>query len=257
MGDLPAMPFARRLAALAAAVLLSQPFGDALAAPAPTPAAPPAPQQLDVPGFAPAYYFPPVGRARPRRVVVVLHGRGGSPRDDCVKWARVATSFGWLLCPSGQEEYENGGRTWANSWPVAQRVVDASMEALRAKHPRAVQRVGHVLVGFSEGAYAAQNIGIREPRVFDRWLILASATKYWGGEGLEAMQRNGKALKRVYLLTGALDGVVEESRDAYERLKKARVHVRLRVVGDMGHEVPSARMRELYLGPLSWLVNGR
>lgn len=216
----------------------------------------PEPETLEVPGFAPAYYFPPRVR-RLQRVVVVLHGRGASPRDDCVKWSRVATDFGWLLCPSGQEDWGNGTRSWGNDWPGAQKVVDAAMEAIQKKYGN-IQQSGNVLVGFSEGAYVAMNIGVRESRVFSRWLVLASAARYWGGSGLEALDQNHRAIKRVYLLTGALDTpVLQESREAYEQLKKVRVHVRLRVVGDLGHEVPAPRMRELYHQPLSWLVHNR
>jgi predicted esterase len=214
------------------------------------------PIALDVPGPTQAWYFPPRVK-RARSVIVWMHGRGGNPHDDCIKWSRVATDFGYLLCPSGQEEHVNGGRTWANHWPGAQRQVDNALEALRTKHP-SIQKYGHVLMGFSEGAYAAQNIAVREPRVFNRWLILASAARYWGGEGLELIKQNRSSVKRVYLLTGELDTpVLAESREAYEVLKKNKVHVRLRVVRNMGHEVPASRMRELYHQPLTWLVHNR
>ena len=216
----------------------------------------PEPERLDVPPFSQAFYFKPKSKGA-KRVVVWMHGRGGNPHDDCIKWSRVATDFGYLLCPSGQDDQGGGNHSWNNDWPNAQRVVDAAMEALRRKH-RDVQRNGNVLIGFSEGAYTAMNIGVREPRVFDRWLILASAARYWGGPGLEALQQNRGSIKRVYLLTGAQDApVLQDSREAYEILKKHKVHTRLRVVHDMGHEVPASRMRELYHQPLSWLVHNR
>jgi predicted esterase len=214
------------------------------------------PDQLDVPGSAPAWYFAPKNK-KARMVLVWMHGRGGNPHDDCKKWSNVASGFGWLLCPSGQEDYGGGARAWNNDWPGAQRQVDNALEALRKKFPT-IQRYGHVLIGFSEGAYAAQNIGVREPRVFNRWLILASAARYWGGEGLEILKNNRAAIKRVYLLTGALDApVLDESKEAYETLKKNKVHTRLRIVHDIGHEVPASRMRELYQQPLQWLVHNR
>jgi len=213
------------------------------------------PERLDVPPFAQAFYFKPKVK-NARRVIVWMHGRGGNPHDDCIKWSRVATDFGYLLCPSGQEDQGGGNRSWNNDWPNAQRVIDAAMGALRRKHK--TQQLGNVLIGFSEGAYAAMNIGVREPRVFDRWLILASAARYWGGPGLEALEHNRAAIKRVYLLTGAQDApVLQDSREAYEILKKNKVHTRLRIVHDMGHEVPASRMRQLYHQPLSWLVHNR
>ncbi len=215
------------------------------------------PESLDVPGSAPAYYFPPRNRSAQRPVIVYVHGRGAYPREDCKKWASVATEFGWLLCPSGQQDEGNGARSWGNAWPVAQRVVDNALAGLRQKYGRKVQLQGNVLVGFSEGAYVAMNVGARESRVFNRWLILASTPRYWGPWGVDALQQNRQSLKRVYLLTGALDEVADESRDVQEVLKNHRVKSRLDLVDDLGHEVPASRMRQLYRGPLRWLVRAK
>lgn len=216
----------------------------------------PEPQSLDVPGAPSAYFYPPRRSTGQRPVIVYLHGRGGNPHDDCKKWSQVATEFGWLLCPSGQIAHGNG-RSWANAWPTAQRIVDASLEALRKSHGRRVQRYGNILIGFSEGAFAAQNIAVREARVFNRSLILASTSKYWGMPGLQALQENRRSIRRVFLLTGALDPVAPESREVYDALRDQHVRTKIEIIQDMGHEVPFSRMRELYRPALLWLANAR
>ena len=74
------------------------------------------------------------------------------------------------------------GRAWDNNWPSAHHATMAAISALRDKYGRRVQLWGNTLIGFSEGAYAAMNVGVREPRTFNRWLILAASSKYWGGD---------------------------------------------------------------------------
>lgn len=224
--------------------------------PAP-PAAPGPPEELPVEGSAPAYYYPPKSTSRQRPVLVYLHGRGGRPEDDCRKWARVAREFGWLLCPSGQEDRGGGARGWGNNWVAAQAAVDRALAAFHKKAGRRAQTRGNTLIGFSEGAYVAMNVGVREPQVFNRWLILAANTTYWGGEGEAELARSRAKLKRVYLLTGAQDEIVDSSRRVFDLLDRARVHVRLRVVDGLGHEIPEDRMVELYRRPLRWLADAR
>lgn len=211
------------------------------------------PERLDIEHGPPAFYYPPNGRGQ-KPVVVYLHGRGGYPDQDCQKWAKVAREIGWVLCPSGQEDRGGGARGWSNNWPASKVTVDRALAALREKFGRRVQLRGNILVGFSEGAYVAMNVGVREPDVYNRWLILAASTSYWGGEGEAALAQNRKRLKRVYLLTGAQDEVVNSTRRVFDLLDDAGVHVILRTPNDLGHEVPETRMRELYRRPLRWLA---
>ena len=213
------------------------------------------PGVLEVPHQAPAYYYPPRSRSSKKPVIVWLHGRGANPESDCRKWAKVALEFGWLLCPSGPENRGGGGRGWNNSWPGAKRAVDDALEAFHAKF--GARSKGHILIGFSEGSLAAMNIGVREPEVYNRWLIIAANDVYWGGEGLSELRKNKKKLRRVYLLTGEKDGVVENTRRVYDSLTKEQVKVRIWTPDDIGHEVPEARMKTFYRRPLRWLAAGR
>ncbi|MFZ5897458.1 MAG: LysM peptidoglycan-binding domain-containing protein [Myxococcota bacterium] len=201
-----------------------------------------------------AFYYEPTGPGRlgMRPVLVYLHGRGGHPEQDCKRWASVARNLGWLVCPSGPSPY-GSGRAWDNNWPSAHQITMSAIQALRARYGRRVQLYGNTLVGFSEGAYAAMNVGVREPRAFNRWLILAANTRYWGGPGLEALDTARERVRRVYLITGEHDEVVEGTRQVESWLRKARVTTRISIPKDMGHELALDRKPFLYAQALRWL----
>jgi predicted esterase len=211
------------------------------------------PLRLEVPGAPDAYYFKARGKGM-KPILMYLHGRGGNPAEDCRKWARVATQFGWLVCPSGPGDNGNGGRTWSNGAADAQRVIDATVQAMRAKYKRKVQLYGNTLIGFSEGAFIAMQVGIKDQRTWNRWLILGASEQYWGGEVTEALEPGKRKVRRVFLLTGENDGVAQNTVKVGETLKKLNVPVKVKLVAGMGHEVPSDRMISTYRRPLAWLV---
>jgi predicted esterase len=214
-------------------------------------------RQIDLPGASPAYYFPPQGKGRLglKPVIVYLHGRGGHPEADCRRWAKVARSYGWLVCPSGPVPYGDG-RAWDNNWPSAHHATMAAISALRSKYGRRIQLWGNTLIGFSEGAYAAMNVGVREPRTFNRWLILAASSKYWGGPGLEALGSAKDRVRRVFLITGEHDGVIDGTHEVQAWLRKAGVPTRVITPSKMGHEVALERKTEMYRSALGWLDAG-
>jgi predicted esterase len=212
------------------------------------------PGVLEVPHQGPSYYVPPRAKGGKKPVLVWLHGRGGNPESDCRKWAKVTADLGWLLCPSGPENRGGGGRGWNNSWPSAKQAVDAAVEAFHEKFGEKIQRKDHILIGFSEGALAAMNIGVREPERFSRWLILAANDVYWGAEGLGELRKSKKKFKKIYLLTGEKDMVVENTRRVYEHIQQEQIKVRIWTPEDIGHEVPGDRMRTFYRRPLRWLL---
>jgi LysM repeat protein/predicted esterase len=215
-------------------------------------------QELPLPGTAPAYYFEPTGPGHSgmRPVIVYLHGRGAEPKKYCQRWSRVARNLGWLICPQGPEDRGGGKRGWNNSWPAGRNVVMAAIDALRKKYGRRVQLWGNTLVGFSEGAFVAMNVGLREPRTFNRWLILGADTDYWGAAGLATLPEAKGRVRRVYLITGRQDDVVADADRVRHWLTEAGVPVRVSTPKDMGHEVALETKPAMYQAALRWLGEG-
>jgi predicted esterase len=211
------------------------------------------PLTLDVPGFSDAFYFKPRSKSR-RPIVLYVHGRGGNPFEDCRKWARVARQFGWVVCPQGPTQTDSGGRTWNNDAETAKKIIDATVVALQTKYPGRVKSRGDILIGFSEGAFIAQQVGARDPAHWSRWLILAANDRYWFGDAPQLLEQNRAKIRRVYLFTGEDDEVAENTRRAADMLKEAHIRVKMKILPGLGHEVPADRMITNYRRPLRWLL---
>jgi predicted esterase len=214
------------------------------------------PMRLEVEGAPEVFYYKPASAHGLKPVLMYLHGRGGNPLEDCRKWARVGRTFGWVVCPQGPGTSDTGGRTWANGPADAQKLLDNTVLALREKYHRRVQLRGNVLIGFSEGAFVAMNVGLHDQRAWNRWLILGASDAYWGGSVEEAFDPEKRKVKKVYLLTGENDGVAQNTVRVGDTLKKNKVPVKVRLVPGMGHEVPADRMITTYRRPLRWLLSG-
>lgn len=216
----------------------------------------PDPLVLEVPGQPDAYFYKPRGKSQ-RPILLYVHGRGGNTLEDCRKWARVALVFGWVVCPQGPATTDSGGRAWNNDADTAKRIIDATVSALRAKYKGRVRSRGNILIGFSEGAYIAQQVGLRDPVRWNRWLILAANDKYWWGDAPQLLETNRAKIRRVFLFTGENDEVADNTRRVGEMLKDAHIPVRLRIQPGLGHEVPADRMIANYRRPLRWLAAAR
>ncbi len=210
------------------------------------------PLRLEVENAPEAFYFKPRAKG-PKPVLMYLHGRGGNPQEDCRKWAKVGTQFGWVVCPQGPGTSESGGRTWANGAIDAQAEIDKVLDALRAKYKGRVMRRGNVLIGFSEGAFVAMNVGLKAQSTWSKWLILGASDAYWGSDVAEALDEEKRKVRRVYLLTGENDGVAQNTVRVGDTLKQSHVPVKVKLVPGMGHEVPGDRMISTYRRPLAWL----
>ena len=116
---------------------------------------------------------------------------------------------------------------------------------------------GNILIGFSEGAFVAQQVGLRDPARWNRWLILAANDQYWLGDAPQRLEANRSKIRRVYLFTGENDEVAENTKRAGEILKTARIPVRVKIVPGLGHEIPADRMITNYRRPLRWLAAAR
>ena len=132
--------------------------------------------------------------------------------------------------------------------------MDATLHALKDKYKRRVKLRHNILIGFSEGAFVAMQVGLKDPKTWNRWLILAANDQYWFGDTEAALAQDRKKLGRVYLLTGENDEVAENTERVGEMLRKAKVRTKVKIVPGLGHEIPQDRMVTTYRRPLLWLA---
>jgi predicted esterase len=226
-------------------------------------AEPPSPSvsRLTVAGSPDAFFVEPRSGegAQPegeQRLILVLHARHGDAEADCAKWADVLAPHGWVLCPGGPLGTD-GDRSWGG-FDAAKTVIDASVDALRARFAGRVRGADNLLIGFSEGALIAQILGLREPERWSRWLILAASNTYWGDDDERALvwlQGQRRKIARVVMLTGENDPVLENTLRAGALVRAAHIPVRVIVRRGLGHEVPESRMAANYAPSLRWLLD--
>ena len=197
------------------------------------------PERLNVTSMAGAYFYRPEGGARRARVIVYMHPRNGSPREGCRTFHEAVRRFGWLLCPIGAVDRGGGRREWRNDRDYANRETILALEELAARFPGRVRRHDNVIIGFSEGSYVGMNVALMNPQTFPRWFIIAADDRYIDGEE-ERIRRAAPSLRRVYFVTGIADGVVQNTRRAYDMLARSwgRRRIRMQILRDAGHELP-------------------
>ena len=210
------------------------------------------PQRLALSGNASGYYYEPAAKSGQLPVFMVLHGRGANAAAFCDAWAPVVRPMGWLVCPTGHASH-GGGNSWANDWVSGRKAMRNALTALRDKYGRRVQLYGNTLIGFSEGAFVAMNVGVREPRTYNRWLILGASASYWGALGDSLLAKSRASVRRVGLITGQLDIVHPGTLQTQSLLKKQGISVRLWDPEQMGHVVDLQQSRQMYEHALRWL----
>jgi len=196
-----------------------------------------APEVLELPGMPDAWFYRPRGGGM-RRVFVYLHSRGADPREACQRFSAIVPRFGWLVCPVGPGHRGGGRYVWNNNAMLARRYSVAAVNALRARFARRVRATDNVMMGFSEGAFVAMQAGLMEPTIFSRWVIFSAHDGYIG-MNTELYPAARLALRRIYLITGAHDEIVERSRRAEALMRRHRLgQVELRILPRANHELP-------------------
>ncbi len=199
--------------------------------------APGEPEVLELNGMPDAYFYRSAVGGR-SRVYVYLHARNADPRESCRQFSAVVPRFGWLVCPVGPGIGSEGRRQWNNNPIVARQYATAAVDALFRRFPRRARATDNVLMGFSEGAFVALQTGLNEPTIFPRWVIFAAHDRYLAIEH-EALVAAQRAVRKVYLITGAGDEIVEHTRRAAASLRRDRVgRVEMRILPGVGHQLP-------------------
>lgn len=191
-----------------------------------------------VPGSLRYHLSLPPGGSRGAPLILFLHGTGGV-RAVWNRWATVAQSRGYIVCMpvasgngAGDPKSGNRGNDSARRW------AEADIAKLCKLSQKLVQSLGAdpsrvYLFGYSNGAFFAQETGLRNPQLF-------SAVVSIGG-GCNVFQfPPGAADVGVYMIHGTADRAVpvEVARKSVQRLKNAGIsHIVLKEYPDRGHEL--------------------
>ncbi len=127
---------------------------------------------------------PPRDAGAPRSVAVYLHGLGDVPDGGCWYFGRAVGDQTWLVCPRAPVPY-GPGAAWSSP-ASARAAVARAIDAAEQRAPGTVDRAAPgVLVGFSQGAYAAQHLLRTQP---GRWRAVAFVAAHirWTRAQLEA-----------------------------------------------------------------------
>lgn len=155
----------------------------------------------------------PRGRGGPAPLLVALHGKGDGPARIEAE-AGEALPRGWaLLVPSGPVPRDRSrDRTIGDSWYLYDGDTPAFREALRRAEEHVLGILARVLaaepprgagapdprrvavLGFSQGAYLAGTLAVRNPRVFRAAVLVAGRLKH------EALREDLPAARGVRIL---------------------------------------------------------
>ncbi len=198
-----------------------------------------------------AYFVAPTVRRGAHPVFAYMHGRGAIPRRSCESFSRVAPDYGWLLCPAGWEHRGGETRGWGNDSYQSERALMRAVAKLRERFPGKVLQRRGLLAGFSEGAYVALQIGVRNPVRFPFLMIIGGTERYLGDD-LRFLKRASRS-SRVFLLTGEHDGVRDGTVRLKRTLRRNQVATRAWILPGIGHEIPD-RFTRIARHALWWLT---
>jgi predicted esterase len=193
--------------------------------------------------------YPPASASEPKPAIVFLHGMWSSPEDSCPKFESAATTFGFLVCPRGNAPLGDG-RMWAGSYADAARMIHAALDAAATMAPGRLDRSGGgTLLGFSNGAYFAAEVALREP---GRWtgLVLISMKL-----DLDARALHAAGVRRVILAAGDADEARAAMQSLAQRLDTPALEARFMSLGPVGHGFPPDVDRRM-VEAIAWVRSG-
>lgn len=212
--------------ALAFACLMSALFLCGVCCAAPKPLAPAiSASSADVVVFAPS------DRSRPRPLFVMLHGMCGSPENTCAAFAGTTARLGWLICPRAARACDGGGSTWA--YGERFETVERAVASVHQRFPGEIdESQGRTLIGFSLGAFVANDLAARGGARYSRVLLIGA--RVFPDSVL--LQRAG--VTRLLLAAGKYDMTHDHMAGQVRRLTRSGLPARFMDLGPVGHRFP-------------------
>jgi predicted esterase len=199
-------------------------------------------------GDLPTYAFAPASNDGAKPLTIYLHGICGDPGNGCPYFRDGATTASWLLCPSAPTECQGGGATWAGTAATQAATVKSAEEKISALYPQAVDaQRPRVLIGFSQGGYAARNLIKAEPGKFRAALFIGADIETTADEFKKA------GISRVAFASGRYDMMRKPLEKEAADLKAAGFPTRFVDLGAVGHTYAPAQNPEELRDAIAWL----
>ncbi len=198
-------------------------------------------ESVRVPGDRSVYV---VGAGAPvPRAIVYLHGKCGDPLAFR-PWAAAASRHGTLVSIQGDVPCDNGRRRWSHDLALAQRRIDAALEAVSSARGVRLDARALTAIGYSEGAIRVEQLARRSP---DRYphVILAA--------GPVAPRATGLERARIVVLAGARDRR-EHLREAADAMAKAGLPVTFMLLPRAAHGDYGPEGERVMDAALEWLM---
>jgi pimeloyl-ACP methyl ester carboxylesterase len=205
---------------------------------------------LVVPGFDPAMVSFPPTVTTPQPVIVVAHGAGDLPSAQCSLWRSIVGDRLVLVCLSGPRTDAKREPRYFPDHRVLERILVATLAALRARYPSAVDATNAVYAGYSQGAtMGSLMIGVHAAD-FPRLALVEGGFDQWTARAAAAFKSSGG--RRVLFACGTRR-CLEHAATSVRLFLAAGVEAR--VVSDLseGHAYGSA-METLLRSAFDWLV---
>ncbi len=172
-------------------------------------------------------------------LMVALHGYGQREENVVDAVREAAAASGVIVVAPRAPQPLRAGFAWTGNIETHMIVEDAIERAAAVYN---IDRDRIILFGFSQGGHNALTMAMRYPGQFHG--LIAVGARY-APEVLGSIDRKPPRMPRYYLMVGANDPVLEETRKAAADLKAMHAPVHLEVYPDIGHAYPTRRDEEL------------
>jgi predicted esterase len=210
------------------------------------------PGTLKVPGFDDAAVsFPSRGPAG-QPLVVATHGAGDNAVWQCEAWRERLGDRGIVLCPAGPRvAWNSDGRYYPDHFAL-EKIVLASLEALRRTLPDPSVAARGVYTGYSQGATMGALMIVSHGGTFPRLALVEGGFEGWTFARAMKFKKSGGERVLFVCGTGHCRKHATTSARALERSGVAT-----RVVADLsaGHTYGGA-VERILMDSFAWLVEG-
>lgn len=192
-------------------------------------------------------YLPSGAGDTPRPIAVMLHGMCGAPENECPAFAKAFTKRGFLVCPRATLSCAGGGSTWAARGRVE--LVEAAIQSVATRFPGRMDTAQRTLVGFSLGAFVANELSNADPARWQRVILLSAKI----APNPSRLVKLGAP--RMLLGAGDYDLSQMHMRKATRALERAGVDAVFVSLGRVGHQF-AVDMDGWMDSALEWLTRG-